>query len=322
MAKAERMARVMAILKQGKPVSAKVLAERMEVEVVTIKRYIQDLRNIFSHEIEWVRGKGYQLQPSLPGTTTLEVPGMTFSQEEITALLTLNHLIDSVGPSVLSSELAPIKKRLMEMLGKRKHKAHEMLKRVKVIGFGRRPVKVKHFETVLTALLSRKRLQLTYFNRQKNERKDRIVSPQTLVHYRDNWYLDAWCHSQDGLRSFAAECIESAKVIKDKAQEVPPSKLKAHFESGFGIFSGPVKAWATLRFTPTRARWVSGETWHPKQKRKFLADGSYEVAIPYSDNRELLMDVLRHSPHVEVIQPAELREDLRERLQEALKKHS
>jgi predicted DNA-binding transcriptional regulator YafY len=257
-AKSDRIPRLLAKLERGRPVTTKGLAEQFEVSEPTIKRDIEFLRSTHRQSIEWVRGSGYVLKRPAPGEQILEMPNLVFSQEEVTALLTLNHLIDSVSPSVLSSELAPIKKRLVEMLGKRKHKAHEMLKRVKVIGFGRRPVKVKHFETVLTALLSRKRLQITYFNRQKNERKDRIVSPQTLVHYRDNWYLDAWCHSQDGLRSFAAECVESAKVIKDKAQEVPPSKLKAHFESGFGIFSGPVKAWATLRFTPTRARWVSG----------------------------------------------------------------
>jgi predicted DNA-binding transcriptional regulator YafY len=63
-----------------------------------------------------------------------------------------------------------------------------------------------------------------------------------------------------------------------------------------------------LRFTPERARWVSSEQWHPQQRSRFEADGSFVLEVPYSDPRELLMDVLRHGAEVEVLAPAPLRE--------------
>ena len=65
--------------------------------------------------------------------------------------------------------------------------------------------------------------------------------------------------------------------------------------------------WAKLRFTPERARWVSAETWHPKQKARFEEDGSYLLQVPYSDDRELVMDILRHGAAVEVLGPPALR---------------
>lgn len=55
-----------------------------------------------------------------------------------------------------------------------------------------------------------------------------------------------------------------------------------------------------LRFTPEQARWVADEHWHPQQQSRTLADGSYELSVPYSDSRELVMDILKHNPAVPV----------------------
>lgn len=52
---------------------------------------------------------------------------------------------------------------------------------------------------------------------------------------------------------------------------------------------------------------MANETWHPQQKGTFDRDGSYLLELPYHDDRELVMDVLRHGADVEVLGPAELR---------------
>ena len=58
---------------------------------------------------------------------------------------------------------------------------------------------------------------------------------------------------------------------------------------------------------------------HSQQKGKFESDGSYLLEIPYSDDRELLMDILRHGSEVEVIAPEKLRERIRKELERAFK---
>ena len=63
-----------------------------------------------------------------------------------------------------------------------------------------------------------------------------------------------------------------------------------------------------LRFSPERSRWVQSERWHREQQTEVLADGSYRLRVPYADERELLMDILRHGRHVEVEAPASLRQ--------------
>ena len=158
---------------------------------------------------------------------------------------------------------------------------------------------------------------MAYRDRIHHRRTERTVSLQRLVRYRDNWYLDAWCHLRKGLRSFAIEQIERAELLVAPAREIAARNLDRHFAASYGIFAGKPTAVAVLRFSAERARWVADEEWHPKQQGHFLADGRYELRIPYSDSQELVMDVLRHAEHVEVVAPSGLRDEVSRRLRAA-----
>jgi predicted DNA-binding transcriptional regulator YafY len=61
--------------------------------------------------------------------------------------------------------------------------------------------------------------------------------------------------------------------------------------------------------------------WHPEQQGTWLEDGSYELRIPYSDPRELVMDILRHGPQVWVIEPQSLVEEVKSQLSGALQRY-
>jgi predicted DNA-binding transcriptional regulator YafY len=65
--------------------------------------------------------------------------------------------------------------------------------------------------------------------------------------------------------------------------------------------------WTTLLFTAERSRWVSSERWHPEQKGRLLADGRYELKVPYSNDPELIMDILKYGADCTVVSPVELK---------------
>jgi predicted DNA-binding transcriptional regulator YafY len=90
-----------------------------------------------------------------------------------------------------------------------------------------------------------------------------------------------------------------------------------HYTEAYGIFSGKARHQAVLRFTEARARWVSMETWHTDQQSRWLEDGRYELILPYSQPDELVMDLMRYGPDVEVVSPASLRKAVAEQLQAA-----
>ena len=147
---------------------------------------------------------------------------------------------------------------------------------------------------------------------------ERDASLKGLVYYRDNWYLDAWCHLRDDVRSFSIDAIQRVSILDTAAKEVSAKTIDQSVGEGYGIFGGSPKGWAKLRFTPERARWVAGERWHSKQRSETLADGSYVLEIPYSDERELVGDLLRFGADVEVMAPQDLRSRIKRALHEAL----
>lgn len=74
--------------------------------------------------------------------------------------------------------------------------------------------------------------------------------------------------------------------------------------------------------TPQQARWAAAEEWHPAQRGRSEPDGSYVLEVPYSDPRELVMDILRYGPDVEVLSPPELREQVRVRAGETVGRYA
>ena len=316
MERTERFYRMEQLLRERKVVPRRVFLDALEVSAATFKRDLEYLRDRFRAPIEWdAERRGYRLDPNAP---RFELPGLWFSPAETYALLTMQHLLETLQPGLLTPHVKPLLERLRALLDKGDHSAAEVERRIHVLQQAARKSKLGHFEVVATAVLKRKRLAIRHHNRERDEETSRTVSPQHLVHYRGNWYVDAWCHKAEGVRSFALDAIRAATLLDEKAKDVPKAELEAHFQSGYGIFAGKDVQWAKLRFTPARARWVSGEDWHPKQRASFEADGSFVLEIPYADDRELLMDILKFGADAEVLAPAALRAKVRATLKAAL----
>jgi predicted DNA-binding transcriptional regulator YafY len=300
--------------------------QELEVSRSTLNRYIAYLRQQRGMPIEWdgERG-GWTVERG--GGQQYELPGLSFSGEEVHALLTMQHLLSSLDAGgLLGPHIEPLRRKLHGMLGSGAASAAEIARRIRVRTVGARRIELPHFQAVGSALLLRQRLVLHYRARSASDdggqplppTEPREVSPQRLVHYRDNWYLDAWCHRRQGLRSFSIDAIERVRVLATAADEVPDVDLDAALGQGYGIFAGRSVQWAMLRFSAERARWVAAEAWHPLQRGRRDAHGRWLLDVPYTDPRELVMDILRHVPEVEVIAPDELREEVVRRLRAGL----
>jgi predicted DNA-binding transcriptional regulator YafY len=291
----------------------RALAEETEVSRATLKRDLEYMRERPNAPIVWDRGvRGYRLD----GPYT--APGLYFTPAEIHALLILQHLVARLQPAVLDPHVTALRSLLEKAVGDTGRSSDELARRMRILQVASRPIAAGHFQAVSNAILSRKRLDLVYYSRARDEETRREVSPQRLVYYRDNWYLDAWCHLREGLRSFALDAIRSAAVLPAAAREIPGARLDRELGSGYGIFSGRRTKTAVLRFSPEVARWVSSEKWHSDQKGSMDPGGSYVLQVPYAADRELIMDILRFGPNVQVLAPADLRRKVRAALERAL----
>ena len=317
MERLERFYRIDRLLKERPPVPFAALMQALEVSRATLKRDLDYMRDRFNAPIEYDRAAGGYRFGARRSGPRYELPGLWFSADEAHALLTMRQLLVELAPGLLGGQVEPLLERLRAILGSGAHSWSEVERRIRILQPGRRGGRGVQFGVVATALLRRKRLRIRHYHRARDRELEREVSPQRLVHYRDNWYLDAWCHLRKALRSFAVDAIREAVPLEARAKEVAPGALDAILASGYGIFAGPALAWAQLRFSPQAAPWASAQTWHPQQRVRAEADGGWLLEIPYADDRELLMDILRYGAAVEVLGPAALRRRVAETLAQA-----
>lgn len=302
-----------------RPVSRQRLQDELECSRATVKRLIEDMRLYLNAPIVYDREyNGYRYDQG--EGAMYELPGLWFNASELHALLTVQQLLAGVQPGLLDQHLKPLQKRIAALLELQRPGSDGLADRVRILQMASRRVGPE-FLTVAGSLAQRQRLEIRYFNRGVDARSERTVSPQRLTYYRDNWYLDGWCHLREGLRTFSLDAIETAAALEQAAIEVPEAELDRHYASSYGIFAGVPDQVAVLRFSPERARWVAKEQWHRDQQGHFLDDGSYELAIPYSNQLELVMDVLRYGPDVEVMAPESLRAEVQRRLRAALARY-
>jgi len=322
MERLERFYKIDRLLKDRKLVPFAELQEALEVSRATLKRDLEYMRERFNAPIEWDReANGYRFARPRSGPR-YELPGLWFSSEEAHALLTMQQLLANLEPGLLGPHVRPLLERLRAILGMGDHAWQEVEKRIRILQPGRRESKAEHFGVVANALLRRTRLKIRHYHRIEDRETEREISPQRLVHYRDNWYLDAWCHLRDDLRSFSVDAIREAAPLEARAKEVARAELDEYTKSGYGIFSGRKVEWAKLKFSPVAARWVSAQSWHSRQRAKFEADGSYLLEIPYADDRELAMEILKFGADVEVLAPQSLRGKVKEQLGSALARYA
>jgi predicted DNA-binding transcriptional regulator YafY len=310
MDRTERFYKIEMLIRSRGSVPFADLIDELGVSRATLKRDLEYLRERLDAPIVYDRfANGYSMRPDARDARQVrhQLPGVWFSEREIHALLTMHQLIEGLDEGgVLARHLQPLLDKLHGMLGASDTEARELMKRVKIMSAARRPVAGRHFEMIGTAITQRRRVQMRYWVRSRRQETERSVSPQRLVHWRNTWYLDAWCHTSDALRRFAIDAIRSAELLDQRAKDVALKTIESALDAGYGVFSGARVQWASLRFTPEAAQWVQHEQWHPRQQATLHDDGSLTLRVPYADATELAMDILRHGEQVRVLAPAAL----------------
>ena len=321
MTKTARVYKIEMLIRNRGHVSFQTLLDELEVSPATLKRDLEYLRDRLGAPIDYDRFvNGYRFREDSRAARH-ELPGLWFSERELYALLMAHQLLSGVdADGVISRHLQPLLERIHQMLGTAGAEGEQLLSRVKIASPVRRAVATQYFEIVAEALLERRRLSMRYLTRARGQSSRREVSPQRLVHYRNTWYLDAWCHSRERLLRFALDAIEDAAVTPDKALNMPLRQVQAEMDGGYGVFAGSHAHWATLVFGAQAARWVGAEQWHPLQRGRWLDDGRYQLELPYTDPTELAMDVMRHADEVSIVADSgNLADTVRERTQRAWK---
>ena len=224
MDRTERFYRIEQLLQDRKLVPLRDFLDELEVSRATFKRDIEYLRDRLHAPIEYDRDAGgyrFGKPAQAQGGPRHELPGLWFNASEVHALLTMQHLLKGVEPGLLAPHVDPLLARLRGMLATDDLSVPEVERRIKIIRMAARKMKPAYFEVAASATLKRRRLAVRYWSRYKDEVSERELSPQRLVFYRGNWYLDAWCHLRKDIRSFALDGLRKASLLTSTAKNIP-----------------------------------------------------------------------------------------------------
>ena len=245
MSQLERLVRMTREFRSGRCLTRRQLLDEFEISPAILKRDLAYLRDRSGTPIVFDRGAGgWRLDSTQPEAgAQYELPGLWLTAEEIHALLTMQHLLAQIDAGgLLRRQIEPLTRRLTQLLGEGTDHAADLTRRIRVQTVGARAVHLPHFQAVGSALLRRLRLVIDYHGRGRDAPTEREVSPQRLIHYRDNWYLDAWCHLRNGLRSYVVDAIRRVRLLDRKAVDVPDAELDDVLGAGSGIFAGTRRA--------------------------------------------------------------------------------
>lgn len=202
MRRADRLFRLVQLLRKSRLVTAQRLAEQLEVSERTVYRDVRDL-SLSGVPVRGEAGVGYALAHGF------DLPPMTFNEEEIEALVLGARVVQGYADPALAraadAALAKIEMVLPEGTRARVASTRLLAPRFKP-GATAGPLGV-----VREALRSRRRLRLDYRD-EKGDVTKRAVRPLAVAFWGKTWTLAAWCELRDGFRSFRLDRIAKADL--------------------------------------------------------------------------------------------------------------
>ncbi len=200
MRRADRLFRIVQLLRSGGLRTARSLAERLEVSERTIYRDVRDLQ-LSGMPIRGEAGIGYTLRRDL------DLPPLMFTREELTALLLGARLVKAWGGTAsvqaAGEALARIEAVLPPDLRDRLATVH-----LYAPGFQMPTAHRDLLDRLQAACADRLILAITY-NSLDCKITTRTVHPLALYFWSGVWTLAAWCNLREGFRVFRLDRIES-----------------------------------------------------------------------------------------------------------------
>jgi proteasome accessory factor B len=162
------------------------------------------------------------------------------------------------------------------------------------------------------ALIHQHRLTLSYRPAGRRQPTSYQVDPYTLIFHKGGMYLLGYAHNRQALRTFAVERICDLEVEKERFELPPDYRPEDRLKDAFGIVAEPVMQ-LRVRFSAEVAQSVKERIWHPSQRIRRVRGGRVELALKVGGRLEIIAWLLSYGEHAEVLEPADLREEMASR---------
>lgn len=312
---AGRLHSIIRLLETRRGLTLDELAAECDVDRRTIHRDLNAVEQAgYSLTTEWSDGK--KVYSFL--TKSRNLPAITFTLPQLMSLYLLRSLGAHLAGTPFQAEIDELFRSIHSVLPDR-HAAHlERIARVSLpLLHGARDYSTAapFVSDLQKALLQQYRIHLEYAKKGADKVDVYDVDPYTLVFHKGGMYLLGNAHNRSGMRLFALERIRGVEVTRQRF-DIPDSySPEAHFSSAFGLVNdSPMKT--RVRFSAEIAHSIKGRIWMPGQKISTDAEGRVIVEFEAAGQLEMVSWVLSYGMHAEVLDPPELRKEIKRQAKE------
>jgi predicted DNA-binding transcriptional regulator YafY len=314
----ERMLRIHQSIISGKFPNATLLAQQLEVSTKSIHRDIEFMRDRMQLPIEYDGAKfGYHYTEEVSSFPTLQI-----SEGELFALLVAEKALQQYRGTPFEKSLISAFRKVAQSLPETI--SIHLSDWDQVISF-RTSVQplldLQVFDLLSKAAARREQLELLYRKPGKTKPEPRIVDPYHLANINGEWFLFAYCHARQDLRTFAPARILKAQLTGKKFARSEKFSLEQRLKNSFGVHAGKEEFDVRLHFSPWVADYIREKTWHVSQRLLDFPDGSLELHMKLSSLQEVHRWILAWGGEARVLSPPSLAEMIKNsarRLQESL----
>ena len=184
----------------------------------------------------------------------------------------------------------------------------------------------EHLSIMLEAIKQRRSIQFNYQKYVCSEVESRKINPYFLKEYKSRWYVVAADKKDRKIKTFALERMNNIQFTLNGAAYFDiPIDITAdnYFNDTFGIFKMPdlQAEEVVLSFKPLKGKFIKSNPLHHSQTELIEDENEYRIKLKLQLTHDFKMEILSHGDEVRVISPESLINDIRSKMENALKQY-
>lgn len=304
----ERMLRIHQAIHSGKYPNATTLAGELEVSTKSIYRDIEFMRDRLELPVEFDGARnGFRYTEEVSNFPTLQI-----TEGELFALLVAEKALQQYRGTAFERPLLSAFKKMAASLPDTV--SLNLADWEQTISFrtSAEPIlNVEIFDTLAKATARHRQLLLTYRKPGRKETEPRVVDPYHLANINGEWFLFAYCHLRNDIRTFVPSRIQEAELTGKTFVRPQKFSLEKRLRDTFGVVTGQGEFEVVIRFDELVSDYIREKRWHPSQQLIELEDGGVELRLKLSSLAEIQRWILSWGGQACALAPAELVESLK-----------
>lgn len=303
------MLKIHQALRSGKYPNASDLAKELEISTKSIHRDLEFMRDRLGLPLEYNANRaGYYYSEKVNAFPTFQI-----TEGELLALVVAEKALQQYRGTNFEKPLLSAIKKMQESLPDTISLNLNDIDRT--ISFRTRAEPILNLEifgALSKATAAREQLELAYRKPGQQQTEKRTVDPYHLANINGEWFLFAYDHLRNDLRTFVPARIQSIKRTGKKFLRNRKFSLEQRLRDSFGVHSGEGRHDVLIRFNRKVADYIREKKWHDSQQLRELKSGGVELRLKLSGLEEVQRWVLSWGGNARALRPPELGRSVRE----------